>query len=216
MLNLLRKEWLVSRWVHIIALLVGLGIVFIAKAEPKSALFAALFANLMYTHMVFNMTRALAVSRPSNMLLNSLPVTRTQIIAAKYLFAVMCVVLFALYTSLLLVLAAAWGVPLGMPVWLLWLLPTILGLLYLALLMPLSYLDAKYGAWASMAIYLAILILPRRLGKGKTGEALTAFFARIASLLGNGGILAALVLGIALLVGASMLISMRIYRRAEF
>ncbi len=216
MLNLLRKEWMVSRWVHIIALLVGLGLVFVAKAEPQAALFMALFTNLMYTHLISNMTRTSAMSRPNNMLLNSLPVTRTQIIAAKYLFAVLCVVLFALYISLLLVLAAAWGVPLGMPVWLLWLLPTILGLLYLALLIPLSYLDAKYGAWASMAIYLAILILPRRLGKGKTGEALTAFFARIASLLGNGGILAALVLGIALLVGASMLISMRIYRRAEF
>jgi len=216
MLNLLRKEWMVSRRVHIVALFVCLGMVFIAKAEPKSALFVALFANLMYTYLISNMIRTSAVSRQDNLLLNSLPVTRTQIIAAKYLFAVMCVVLFALYTSLLLVLAAAWGVPLGMPVWLLWLLPTVLCLLYHALLMPLSYLDAKYGTWASMAIYLAILILPSRLGQGKAGEALTAFFARIASLLGNGGILAALVLGIALLVGASMLTSMRIYRRAEF
>ncbi len=216
MLNLLRKEWMVSRWVHIIALFVCLGMVFIAKAEPKSALFVALFANLMYTYLISNMIRTSAVSRQDNLLLNSLPVTRTQIVAAKYLFAVLCAVLFALYTSLLLVLAAAWGVPLSMPVWLLWLLPTVLCLLYHALLMPLSYLDAKYGTWASMAIYLAILILPSRLGKGKTGEALTAFFARIASLLGNEGILAALVLGIALLVGTSMLISMRIYRRAEF
>lgn len=112
--------------------------------------------------------------------------------------------------------ATALGVPLGLPLWMLWLMLAAMGMLYHMLLMPLSYLDAKYGAWASMAIYLAILILPSRLGKGKAGEALTAFFARIASLLGNGGILAALVLGIALLVGASMLISMRIYRRAEF
>jgi hypothetical protein len=50
MLNLLRKEWMVSRRVHIVALFVCLGMVFIAKAEPKSALFVALFANLMYTH----------------------------------------------------------------------------------------------------------------------------------------------------------------------
>ena len=216
MLNLLRKEWMVSRRVHIVALFVCLGMVFIAKAEPKSALFVALFANLMYTYLISNMIRTSAVSRQDNLLLNSLPVTRTQIVAAKYLFAVMCVVLFALYTSLLLVLAAAWGVPLDMPVWLLWLLPTVLCLLYHALLMPLSYLDAKYGAWASMAIYLAILILPSRLGKGKAGEVLASFFTRIMPLLGGWGAIAALVLGIALLVGASMLISMRIYRRAEF
>ncbi len=216
MLNLLRKEWMVSRWVHIIALLVGLGLVFVAKAEPQAALFMALFTNLMYTHLISNMTRTSAMSRPNNMLLNSLPVTRTQIVVAKYLYVVLCAILFALYVSLLMLAATALGVPLGLPLWMLWLMLAAMGMLYHMLLMPLSYLDAKYGAWASMAIYLAILILPSRLGKGKAGEVLASFFTRIMPLLGNWGILIALVLGIALLVGASMLISMRIYRRAEF
>jgi hypothetical protein len=216
MLNLLRKEWMVSRWVHIIALFVCLGLVFVAKAEPQAALFMTLFTNLMYTHLISNMTRTSAMSRPNNMLLNSLPVTRTQIVVAKYLYVVLCAILFALYVSLLMLAATALGVPLGLPLWMLWLMLAAMGMLYHMLLMPLSYLDAKYGAWASMAIYLAILILPARLGKSKAGEVLASFFTRIMPLLGNWGILAALVLGIALLVGASMLISMRIYRRAEF
>ncbi len=216
MLQLLRKEWLVTRRIHLIAMLVCLALGVVAVIEPDSALFMALFTNLMYTHLVFNMARSSANSRPDNMLLNSLPLTRGNIVAAKYAYVMLCAVLFALFESLILYLASLFGAPLGIPVWTLWLILAVSGIVYHALLMPLSYLDAKYGQWASMLIYVAILFLPSRLGKGKAGEFFAAFFSRMAGVMTGWAGVPLMFLGLALLVAISRSVSLAIYRRAEF
>ena len=83
MKHLLRKEWSVTRWVHLAGLAIGLSVIPVGMVEPQSTLFMILFSLVMYIHLVFNQSRLAAASRPDNLLLNSLPVTRLQIVAAK-------------------------------------------------------------------------------------------------------------------------------------
>ena len=85
MLNLLRKEWIVTRWVHILGAVLGLSLIPMGLMMAKSAPFVAVFSQLIYSHMLFSTNRQTANSRPDNVL-NSLPSTRRQIVDGKYLF----------------------------------------------------------------------------------------------------------------------------------
>ena len=216
MLKLLRKEALVTRWVHLAGLVVGLGMVPVLLEEPDAGIFFTLFAQLMYTHLVFTQCRLSAANRPDNLLLNSLPVTRRDIVYAKYLYLLISAVVSAAYFCAVVCAASLLGVPVLVPLPLLFALLALLGMLYHLVLLPLSYLDARYGSWASMVVYLSILLLPRVLGKNAAGAGVVAAFAQAAQWLGRGGIqvlLVALVLGLAALSAA---ISQAIYARAEF
>lgn len=216
MLNLLRKEWMVTRWVHIAGAVIGLMLVPVGPIIPQSMPFLAVFCQLIYTHLVFSVNRQAAVSRPDNLLFNSLPVTRDQVVGGKYLFALLCAAMYPLYLCLLLALLSLMGVSPFMPLFALWLLLAASGVLYHLLLMPVSFVDARYGAAASMLIYMALIIVPQRIGKEVSGEQITAFFGRIGRALGGWAAPMLLLATLAVVGLISLTISRRVYRRAEF
>lgn len=216
MKHLLRKEWSVTRWVHLAGLAIGLSVIPVGMIEPQSTLFMILFSLVMYIHLVFNQSRLAAASRPDNLLLNSLPVTRLQLVAAKYLYVLSSALLYAAYLCLILQVLHWLGTALPLPLDSVFLLMAFLGVLYHLLLMPISYLDARYGTWASMAIYLGILYLPQRLGKGQTIPALTRLLVGWSQQLGNWALLGLLAAGLLAMGALSFLLSNRLYQRAEF
>lgn len=216
MLQLMKKEILTTAWVHLVALAMGVGLAAVCLFEPDNAVFMAMFTYIMYTHLVFNQCRFAAVNRPDNLLLNSLPVTRRQVVLAKYAYVFLSAVLYAAYLSLLLAALSLFGVRLTMPAHILWVMMAATGVLYHILLMPLSYMSPRYGTWVSMSIYLAILILPQRLGKGNAGPAIAAFLARVGALLNAWTGPALLLVVVIALAAMSIRISQNIYRRAEF
>jgi len=89
----------------------------------------------------------------------------------------------------------------------------LLGLVYHLLLIPLSYVNARYGNWASIAVYFVILLLPLRLGNGDLIlRALVSFSVK----LGTWALPMALLAGLCLLGLLSYRISRGLYLRAEF
>lgn len=216
--RLIRKEFITTRWVHLVALAMALGLTAVAYLEQSNAVFMMVFTYLIYTHLLFNQCRFAAANRADNGLLNSLPLSRSQVVAGKYGFVLCCSLGYALLLSLLMGLLSLLGVALQIPPFSLFLLLSMMGVLYNALLMPLSYIDARYGTWASMLIYLAILILPQQLsrGQGKAGAVLSDWLARLAASLGSAGIITLLVLALLSLLALSYDISRRVYRKAEF
>lgn len=220
MSRLIRKEFLTTAWVHLAAVAMGLGLIPVCLMEPHNAVFMALFTYLMYSHLVHNQSRYAAANRPDNLLLNSLPVTRGQVVGAKYLYVLLCAVGYAAFLSLILLVLSAFGVLIPLGIFHLWLLLAAMGVLYHLLLMPLSYVDARYGTWVNMAILLAILLLPQAMGqRGKGGQAIAALLARLARLgqmLGGWAGPILLVLAVAALGWLSLRVSQGVYRRAEF
>lgn len=214
MLSLIRMEFLVSRWLHTVALLAGLGLVPVAVLEPENSLFIALFTCLIYAHqMVFGYNRVSPVGSPDHLLVNMLPVTRGQVVAARYLCAMMCSTVLAGYLTLVLLVTSRFASPppLGGPG--LFVILALLGLVYHLLLIPLSYMNARYGNWASIAVYFLILLLPLRLGNGALIiQALVSFSAK----LGTWALPMALLAGLCLLGWLSYRISRGLYRKAEF
>ena len=214
MLSLIRMEFLVSRWLHTVALLAGLGLISVAVLEPENSLFIAFFTCLIYAHqMVFGYNRVAPVGSPDHLLVNSLPVTRGQVVAARYLCLMICSTALAAYLTLVL-LVTSWFVsplPLGAPG--LFMMLALLGLVYHLLLIPLSYVNARYGNWASIAVYFVILLLPLRLGNGDLIlRALVSFSVK----LGTWALPMALLAGLCLLGLLSYRISRGLYLRAEF
>lgn len=216
MKNLLRKDWLVSRWVHIAALVFGLVLVPIGLRMPHALAFVALFCQIIYTHLMFSINQQTVVSKADNLLLNALPVTRTQSVDSKYLFSIACAIGYASYLCIVLLGLAAFGVLMPMPIIPLWIMMSTLGVVYHVLLMPLAYLNSRYAAFASMLVYLAVIILPQRIGKGASGEKITGFFTQVGRLLGGWAIPALLFVGLFALAAVSLTISRNLYRRAEF
>lgn len=218
LLRLIRKEFITTRWVHLIALVIGLGLSVVAYLEPGNVVFMMVFTYLIYTHLLFNQCRFAAANKADNLLLNSLPLSRSQVIAGKYGFVLVCSLGFALYISLLMMVLSRMGVPLLIPTGSLFLLLALLGGLYHSLLMPLSYIDARYGSMASMLIYFAIIFLPQLVSKGtmKRSAAMADMLSRLAASLGQTGIILLLVLALLVLLGLSYTISARVYRKAEF
>lgn len=213
MLNLLRKDWSVTRWVHLLGAVLGLSLIPMGLLMAKPVPFVAVFSQLIYSHMLFSTNRQAANSRPDNVLLNSLPLTRRQMVDGKYLFVLLSAVLYATYLCLLM---AVVGVASVIPLAPMWAMLSTLGMVYHLLLMPLSYINPRYGVMASTLIYLAILFVPQRFGKQINREQMLAFLKRVVDALG--GWVVPLLLGVGLLaIGLIYLtISRRVYARAEF
>lgn len=216
MLRIIRKEFITTRWLHLITVALGLGLSVVSYLEPDKAVLMTLFTYVMYIHLLFNQCRLAVANRADNQLLNSLPLTRGQVVAGKYAYLLTCSLGFALYAVLIHVALSLLGLPMSMPPQLLLALMLGLGLLYHSLLMPLSYLDARYGTWASMAIYLAIILLPQQLGKSRGGAVLAASLTRLIAAMSGGLALGLAVLGLMAMLTLSFFISRGIYRRAEF
>lgn len=213
---LIRKDWLVTRWVHLMALAFGLMAVVLGWSMPQSFPLIASFCQIIYTHLVFSTNQQAAVSKADNLLLNSLPLTRDRIVAGKYLFSVLCAVLYSVYLSLLAMLPAILGIGTMMPPQVIFLMLISMGVLYHILLMPIAYFNSRYAAFASMIVYLAILILPQRIGKGISGEQVSAFLSNLSGALGGWAVPAMVLAGVLALGYLSYAVSCRLYRRAEF
>ncbi len=213
MFNLLRKEWIVTRWVHMLGAVLGLSLIPMGLLMAKSVPFVAVFSQLIYSHMLFSTNRQAANSRPDNVLLNSLPLTRRQIVDGKYLFVLLSAVLYATYLCLLM---AVVGVASIMPLAPMWAMLSTLGMVYHLLLMPLSYINPRYGVLASSLIYLAILFVPQRFGKQINGEQILAFLKRVVDALGGWAVPVLLGAGLLVVGLASLTISRRVYARTEF
>ena len=147
------------------------------------------------------------------MLLNSLPLTRRQIVDGKYLFVLLSAVLYATYLCLLM---AVVGVASFMPIMPMWAMLATLGMVYHLLLMPLSYINPRYGVLASSIIYLAILFVPQRFGKQINGEQMLAFLKRAVDALGGWAVPVVLGAGLLAIGLISLTVSRRVYARAEF
>lgn len=216
MLHLLRKEWAVTRWAQILSLALGLLLVPLGLAEPDALPFVILFYQIAYSHILFNMYRQTKVSRPDNLLLLSLPTTRGRIMNAKYLFVLICAVLYPAYLCGIVTLLGLFGLGLSTSPWVIWPASALIGVAYHLILMPLSFLDARYGTFASMVVYCALILLPSRIGSGVSGAQLASFLARVRDSMGGWVAPALLAAGLLALGALSFFISRRLYLRAEF
>ncbi len=216
MLQLIKKDWMITRWVHWIGAAFGLALIPVALTMPQAIPFAAMFCQIVYAYLIFSNSHQTAFSAANNMLLNSLPVTRKQIVDARYLFALLSAVLYAAYLYLVALVMSAFGVPLLIPPLAMWLLLSAAGVIYQLMLMPVAHANSRYAVAASMLIYFAIIILPQRIGKGITGEQIAVFFTRMGKALGGWAVPALILAGVLVLGILSLSISRRIYRRAEF
>ena len=57
MLNLLRKDWSVTRWVHLLGAVLGLSLIPMGLLMAKPVPFVAVFSQLIYSHMLFSTNR---------------------------------------------------------------------------------------------------------------------------------------------------------------
>ncbi|MDI9520372.1 MAG: ABC-2 transporter permease [Bacillota bacterium] len=216
MFNLVRKELLTTRWVQLAGLVIGLALIPLYLTKPDSILTMILLSYLMYMHLVFNQSRYAAASRVDNLLLNSLPLTRRQVVTGKYCYVWLSAMVFSTYLCLIALFLTTIGLRLPLSILILCLLMALVGILYHALLMPLSYLDARYGTWASMLIYMAIILLPQTLGKGNFSPALNRFFTQLTTLIHGWNLPVFLIATLAVLGYTSIRISWRVYENAEF
>ncbi len=216
MIHLTKKEFIATVWYHLGALAFGLALIPVCLVEPESALMLIVFTYLMYSHLIFNKSRYTAASRADNLLLNSLPLTRRQIIVGKYAYVLLCAVMYAAFLCLVAALLKAFGLVLMISFPALWLMLTSFGIIYHSVLMPLSYLDTRYGAWAGMLVYFAILFLPRAIGQGNTAPALAALMAKFGGFLNSWLAPLAFVLILTAVGWLSIHISQRIYRKMDF
>lgn len=214
--KLLRIEWRVTRWAQAAALACGLGVAAVLVLERGSGALMMLFVNMVYGNLIYTQCRLALTRRPDNLLLNSLPVTRARIVLGKYAYVLLCAAAYPAYLCLLCTLVSHLGVTQEIPVFTLWLTMAAMGVLYQLLLLPLSYLDARYGTWASTLLYFAVMLLPARLGKGNAAPAVQAWLARLTAHV-NAWSAPLLVAALLAALGAlSFAISRRLYRRAEF
>lgn len=216
MYQLLRKEWTLTRWVQAVAAAFGLILIPVGLMEPRGIPPAILFFEIAYSHLLFSMNRHAAVSRPDNMLLISLPTTRKQIIDGKYVYVLLSAILYPAYLCLILLALKVFGADIAMPILSMWLMSAAVGVMYQLILMPVSFVNPKYAALVSSAIYFMIIIIPSRIDSGVSGAKIADFLNRIAGFLGGWAGPLLLIACLALVGYLSLYISRSFYQRAEF
>ena len=213
---LICKDCLLTRWVHGLALAFGLLILPIGLDKPEAFLFFTLFMQLMYIRLMYNLTRPGLCAGKENLLLGSLPLRRGNVVTAKYAFYFGCVLLYPLYQCILIWVTTLFGVALPFPLWIHFLMPAILGVLYCAIMLPAAYISPKWSGVLSMLIYLAIIILPQRLPQwlGIETDVKTAL-ASMASALRSWSLPVLFVICLGLMC-ISMQTSRHFYKKTEF
>ncbi len=218
MIPLIRKDFLLTGWVHGAALFFGLGMIPVGIEKPGADLFMALFLQLMYIHLLHSFTRPGLRNGAENLLLGTLPVRRQTIVHAKYAFYLGCVAVYSLYLSLITCLTGLFGALFPWP-WSFWFMPALplmLGILYGALMIPADYISPKWSGVLGMAFYLSIIILPQKLPRWLGTELdVKAALAAMANAL-KGAFLPALFAACLGLLLLSMITSRHFYNKSQF
>lgn len=218
MMHLIRKDLYLNRLLLWIAGILGIGMVPLCIAAPPIGLFAAVFYQFVLAHMVFNLGTSSRPKYREDQLLISLPIGRDRIVSAKYAYCALWAVGQPLYLSLLLALAKLLGLSVPIPLLNVWLLLSLVGMIFFSVMLPVSFFNVRYASLISLLMYLAALILPQNLPKwfaaGKENKALAD------GLVDSVSSLPPLVLPItltclALLYWGSMKLSQSLYRRLD-
>lgn len=219
MRHLLKKDWLLTWGVHLGALVLGLSVIPICLNKPIGGPILATFFQIMYMHLLITLARPGLGGGAENLLLGTLPIKRSTIVSAKYLFYLGCALLFPLYMCLLMWLLSAFGVALPFSPWALYPMIAVVGILYGALMMPVAFVKPKWSGLLSTVIYLAAIILPQKISNwlnyGEGNEGFQATVLGLISIL-KGWTLPVMAASGLLLFGISAFISQRFYKRAQF
>lgn len=218
MTALIRKDFILSRALLWITGLVGIGLVALILSMPEVGLFTALLYQFILAHLLFNMVRQVHIAAKEDQLLISLPIGRGRIVQAKYAYCAIWAMGNALYLCLMLALAGLLGLEVPPSLLNLWVMLSGTALIYLSIMMPLSYLSPRYTSLLSMLIYLAVMFLPKKLAEwfGHTAEGQSLSEALYASLSKLGFWLMPMVLLVLLLMYfGSMKLSQRFYNRQD-
>lgn len=217
MISLVKKDIVVNRSFTIIAFVMGLILVPIGVKKPEFMICAAIFIQLILTHLIYNMNQQSSGQKKENMLLNSLPLNRNKIVAGKYLYNGLIIVVNAVFLTLITWILYLFGFSGEISLLFQMILLITIGLIYFIVSLPISFASPKLGILFSFLIYLAILNLPSRLSKHMDAakEILSGFIVNIVSATGAWIIALISVLILALMIFISLRISQVMYRRKE-
>ena len=219
MKHLIKKDWLLTRYVHLAFLVLGLSVIPICLNKPVGGPIIAVFLQIIYMHLLVTLARPGIGGGAENLLLGTLPIKRRSVVNAKYLFYLCCALGFSLYMCLLMWRLRVYGLALPFSPWALFPMIAAIGILYNTLIMPLAFVSPKWSGILSAVVYIAIIILPQKisawLGYGEGNEGFQAMVMQLIGAL-KGWTLPVLEASGFLLFDLSLLISQRVYERAEF
>lgn len=219
MIHLIKKDLLLNRWLMLIGLAFGLILLPTSLFGTGDTFFFVTFINTVFIYLIFTMNRQAVLLSRENRLLLTLPLTRAKIVVAKYLFFFLCALCYPVYLSLIISFFPLFGAELIVPVMLQWSMLAMFGLLYYAMMLPLSFLNPRYSAWAGMLVYLGILILPQKLpallGMGEDPGAFVRMLSQLVLRL-QGWTLPVLALVVLAFYALSGRVSLWLYRKASF
>lgn len=218
MIPLIKKDFYLGRALYWVSGILGIAMVPLFIAWPEIGLFTSLFYQFILAHMMFNLARQGRTTPREDQLLISLPIGRDRIVSAKYAYCAIWAMGHPLYLTLMLALCRLLGLAVPASLVNMWVLLSAMALIYLTLMMPLSYFNQRYAAALSLLLYLAVLFLPQKLiqwfGSAADGRNLSErLFTALAGL--GPWLMPLLLLAVLAVYLASMKLSQYFYRRQD-
>lgn len=179
MWNLVKKDLVINRNLLLFAALFGWALVPLASVKTGGELFGALYLQILVVHLLHMFGRGTGQMRRESVLLNSLPLKKSSIVTGKYTFLLLCCVANALYLSLISAAMPFFGVTPTLPLWPLFLILSLAGILYAAILLPFSFLSPPIASVATVVFYFVVTLIPQQIPRWFGAITLADLFSRL-------------------------------------